>query len=79
LSGKARPYRSLYCYPWDVASAAQHGQRLQQLGMNGVTLAVSYHAGKFLRPLAGAAPRVIFPKTAWCISNRSPRYGERSR
>lgn len=54
--------RSLYCYPWDVADAAQHIPRLQQLGMNGATLAVSYHAGKFLRPHAGATPRVIFPE-----------------
>jgi hypothetical protein len=62
LSGKARPYRSLYCYPWDVASAAQHGQRLQQLGMNGVTLAVSYHAGKFLRPHGRRRPARHFSR-----------------
>lgn len=54
--------RSLYCYPWDVAETALHVQRLQQLGMNGATRAVSYHAGKFLRPHASAAPRVIFPE-----------------
>ncbi|MFC0170274.1 hypothetical protein ACFFKC_19560 [Pseudoduganella danionis] len=77
MSGKARPYRSLYCYPWDVASAAQHGQRLQQLGMNGVTLAVSYHAGKFLRPQAGDAPRVIFPEDGVVYFEPQPAlYGE---
>ncbi|MYM39747.1 hypothetical protein [Duganella qianjiadongensis] len=69
--------RSLYCYPWDVAHAAQHVQRLQQLGMNGATLAVSYHAGKFLRPHAGAAPRVIFPEDGVVYFEPDlQRYGE---
>jgi len=69
--------RSLYCYPWDVGNAAQHVQRLQQLGMNGATLAVSYHAGKFLRPHAGAAPRVIFPQDGVVYFEPDlQRYGE---
>ncbi len=62
MSGAAVPQRSLYCYPWDVQDTASHAAELKRLGMNGATLAVSYHAGKFLRPRAEARPRVIFPE-----------------
>lgn len=72
-----KPYRSLYCYPWDVADASGHSQRLQQLGMNGITLAVSYHAGKFLRAHAGATPRGIFPEDGVVyFEPQLARYGE---
>lgn len=72
-----KPYRSLYCYPWDVADATIHGPRLRQLGLQDVTLAVSYHAGKFLRPHAGATPRVIFPEDGVVyFEPQLSRYGE---
>jgi len=62
VNGCSAPQRSLYCYPWDVQDTAHHAGELKRLGMNGVTLAVSYHAGKFLRPHVDARPRVIFPE-----------------
>ncbi|ELX08946.1 hypothetical protein Jab_2c10040 [Janthinobacterium sp. HH01] len=53
---------SLYCYPWDVTDVDRFVDQARSLGMNGATLAVSYHAGKFLRPHASSGPRVVFPE-----------------
>jgi hypothetical protein len=72
-------YRSLYAYPWDLASCGVGefiGQALG-LGLNGVTLAASYHAGKFLRPHAASGPRVIFPEDGVVyFPPQMARYGE---
>ena len=45
-------YRGLYAYPWDVAldGADQVLEDLRWVGANTLTLAASYHAGRFLRP-----------------------------
>lgn len=55
--------RSLYLYPWDALDQPTEAfvQGLQQQGITSLTLALSYHAGKFLRPKA-TAPRVYFPE-----------------
>ncbi|MES2048031.1 MAG: hypothetical protein V4447_06505 [Pseudomonadota bacterium] len=61
---KHSPYRSLYTYAWDVQDIGVTAfvDELLAMGVNDVTLATSYHAGKFIRPHAKNAPRVIFPE-----------------
>jgi hypothetical protein len=58
------PYRSLYTYAWDVQDigVTNFVDELLAMGITDVTLATSYHAGKFLRPHAKNPPRVIFPE-----------------
>jgi hypothetical protein len=54
---------TLYAYPWDLAGQAPQAvaARMDSLGIGSVTLAMSYHAGKFMRPWASGA-RVVFPE-----------------
>lgn len=54
---------SLYCYAWDLAGDGGQSNRslIDSLGVDAVTLATSYHAGKFLRPAANAT-KLIFPE-----------------
>lgn len=69
--------RSIYTYAWDLAetgvAAAVAGFRA--IGLNTVTIAGSYHAGKFLRP-HGKSGKVYFPEdgTAYFKTTAS-RYG----
>ena len=56
-------YRAMYTYAWDIA---EHGvpaisAELGARGINTITLASSYHAGKFIRP-RGRAGKVYFPE-----------------
>ncbi len=55
--------RSIYCYAWDLAEDGvdEAVQRFQDCGLNTVTLAGSYHAGKFLRP-HGRHGKIYFPE-----------------
>lgn len=55
--------KSMYLYPWDLRDegAGVVADRLRRAGIQGVTLATSYHAGKFLRPHAPNG-KVYFPK-----------------
>ena len=70
-------HTSLYCYPWDVADVDRFVDQARSLGMNGATLAVSYHAGKFLRPHAASGPRVVFPEDGVVYFEPDlARYGE---
>jgi hypothetical protein len=57
-------YRSLYTYAWDVQDIGVTAfvDELLAMGISDVTLATSYHAGKFIRPHAKNPPRVIFPE-----------------
>lgn len=59
----ATPHRSLYSYGWDVldTGASAFIDQLQARNLNGITLASSYHAGKFLRPHSRQG-KVIFPE-----------------
>jgi hypothetical protein len=56
-------YRAIYSYAWDIAEAGTSSavQQFLALGLNTVTVAGSYHAGKFLRP-QGKSGKVYFPE-----------------
>ena len=55
-------YRAVYAYAWDVAEvgSAEFAGELTDAGIDTVSFACSYHAGKFLRP-KGRAGKVYFP------------------
>lgn len=68
---------SMFVYPWDLhdEGTAQVAARLSGAGMNGVSVATAYHAGKFLRP-HGENGRVIFTQDGTVFFNPDPaRYG----
>ncbi|MGO1070518.1 hypothetical protein [Lysobacter sp. CA199] len=77
-AGRSTPVRSLYAYPWDVASrgAREFSAQAVELGLNSVTLALAYHAGKFISP-HHRGQRVVFPEdgAAYFEPDRD-RYGE---
>src|SRR5580658_1332124 len=56
-------YKAIYAYPWDLVETGLSAaiDRFQALGLDTVTVAGSYHAGKFLRP-HGRAGKVYFPE-----------------
>ena len=68
-----QPYRSIYCYPWDLIDedAAGFGARMQAAGAGAVTMAVAYHAGKFLRP-HGKSGKVYFPEDGTIYFRHDP-------
>ncbi len=55
--------KGIYLYPWDLEEegAATVIPRLRDVGLDAITLAVSYHAGKFVRPHAPVR-KVYFPE-----------------
>jgi hypothetical protein len=57
------PYRSVYAYPWDVLESGptRFADILASQRLTEVTIAVSYHAGKFLRTRSDSS-RVYFPE-----------------
>lgn len=69
---------SMYSYAWDLAEngVAKSVEDFKRLGINSVTLASSYHAGKFLRPKS-KTNKVYFPEdgTVYFKSDAS-RYSE---
>ncbi len=70
-------YRAIYTYAWDLAEtgvSAAVGE-FRELGLDTVTMAGSYHAGKFLRP-HGKGGKVYFPEDGTVYFNADPsRYG----
>jgi hypothetical protein len=56
-------YHAIYAYAWDVAEIGVSAavDRFAVLGLDTVTIAGSYHAGKFLRP-HGKGGKVVFPE-----------------
>jgi hypothetical protein len=54
---------SLYCYAWDLAGTDGRANQstIDSLGLDGITLATSYHAGKFIRP-GSPTGKVVFPE-----------------
>jgi hypothetical protein len=70
-------YRAIYTYAWDLAEEGVDAAVAQfcNLGLDTVTIAGSYHAGKFLRP-HGRNGKVYFPEdgTVYFKSDQS-RYG----
>ncbi len=70
-------YRAVYVYAWDVAEVgpAQFADEMAAAGINTVSFACSYHAGKFLRP-KGRAGKVYFPEDGTVYFwPRPERYG----
>src|SRR5690606_32341910 len=56
-------YRAIYAYAWDIheRGVADFAAEVRSIGLNTVTLAGSYHAGKFIRP-RGLGGKVYFPE-----------------
>lgn len=70
-------YQAIYAYAWDIAETgvAAAVAEFKGLGLNTVTLAGSYHAGKFLRP-HGKSGKVYFPEDGTVYFKPDPkRYG----
>jgi hypothetical protein len=70
-------YKGLYTYAWDLADEGLEVAlgRIRPTGINTITLAASYHAGKFLRP-HGASGKVYFPTDGTVYFRARPeRYG----
>ena len=70
-------YRAIYTYAWDLAETGVDAAtaEFRTLGLNTVTMAGSYHAGKFLRP-HGKAGKVYFPEDGTAYFRTDPsRYG----
>jgi len=73
----SRIYKGLYAYAWDLADEGLETVlgRVRPTGINAITLAASYHAGKFLRP-HGASGKVYFPTDGTVYFQARPeRYG----
>ena len=56
-------YRAIYAYAWDLAERpiGEIAGEVKGLGLNTITLAGSYHAGKFTRP-RGKSGKIYFPE-----------------
>ena len=70
-------YRAIYAYAWDIAEAGVDTAltEFKALGLDTVTIAGSYHAGKFLRP-HGKGGKVYFPEDGTAYFKTDPqRYG----
>ncbi|MGO9755716.1 MAG: hypothetical protein ACLPNY_03790 [Roseiarcus sp.] len=70
-------YKAIYAYPWDIAEvgAGEAAGRFASLGLDTITIAGSYHAGKFLRP-HGETGKVFFPEDGTVYYHADPRrYG----
>jgi hypothetical protein len=66
-------YRAIYAYPWDLAETGVTAavEEFLGLGLNTVTVAGSYHAGKFLRP-HGKKGKVYFPEDGTAYVKTDP-------
>ena len=70
-------YKAIYTYAWDLAESgvAAAVSEFRGLGLDTVTLAGSYHAGKFMRP-HGKSGKVYFPDDGTVYFKADPsRYG----
>lgn len=64
-----------YCYPWSLHDASATLDEMGAAGMSHVTLATSYHAGKFIQP-RDPKHRVYFPEDGTVYFRaRSERFG----
>ncbi len=71
-------YRAIYSYAWDVAEVGvpTFAAEAKATGLNTVTFAGSYHAGKFIRP-KGKTGKVYFPEDGTAYFRIDPqRYGK---
>jgi hypothetical protein len=70
-------YRAIYAYAWDLAERSLQAvaDEVAGLGLDTITFAASYHAGKFLRP-RGKFGKVYFPEDGTAYFKPTPsRYG----
>ena len=70
-------YRAIYAYAWDIAEVGvrSFADEIRALGLNTVTLAGAYHAGKFIRP-NGRSGKIYFPEDGTVYFRADPkRYG----
>lgn len=70
-------YKAIYTYAWDLAETGVGAavDEFKGLGLDTVTIAGSYHAGKFLRP-HGQSGKVYFPEDGTVYFNAdASRYG----
>ncbi|HEY7748726.1 MAG TPA: hypothetical protein VH933_08615 [Aestuariivirgaceae bacterium] len=70
-------YKAIYSYAWDLAEEGVSSavEEFRKLGLDTVTIAGSYHAGKFLRP-HGKHGKVYFPEDGTVYFKTAPsRYG----
>jgi hypothetical protein len=69
-------YRAMFAYPWDLAEDLPGiTAELRDLGLDTITFAGAYHAGKFLRP-HGRSGKVYFPEDGTAYFRADPsRYG----
>jgi hypothetical protein len=70
-------YRAIYAYAWDIAEAGTSDfvVHMRALGLDTVTIAGSYHAGKFIRP-KGRPGKIYFPEDGTAYFRFDPaRYG----
>lgn len=65
---------SLYAYAWDLAGRDTRStvDEILDLGVDGLSLAASYHAGKFLRPRVSGPGKVYFPEDGTVYFNPQP-------
>src|SRR5258708_31688670 len=68
---------SLYCYAWDLAGATGRANQslIDSLGLDGITLATSYHAGKFIRP-GSPTGKGVFPEDGTVYFRPHGTYGQ---
>jgi len=68
-------YRAIYTYAWDLAEEGitESQRQFLALGLDTVTVAGSYHAGKFLRP-HGRKGKVYFPEDGTVYFRTTPSY-----
>jgi hypothetical protein len=69
---------SMFSYSWDLAEngISNSVKELEKIGINSITLASSYHAGKFLRPKS-KINKVYFPEDGTVyFKSDSSRYGK---
>lgn len=66
---------SMWTYAWDVQDVGFDTvvAELRGAGLNGVSLATSYHAGRFLRP-RGSARKVYFPEDGTIYFTPNPAH-----
>src|SRR5262245_17960895 len=68
---------SLYCYAWDLVGDAGRANQsvIDSLGLDAVTMATSYHAGKFTRP-AATSGKIVFPEDGTVYFKPRRTYGQ---
>lgn len=67
---------SIYAYPWNLSASnyRQQTEEILALGLQGINLAASYHAGKFIHPPA-SRHRVYFPEDGVVYFKPRSSYG----